>query len=158
MIAVSLKERVGWRVALMMEFKVGMRLLITYHKNKVRKKWDKFLLSYSGRTGHTRYWRDWSSDVCSSDLQSIMITPATLATFAPRSEGMQAFARWFEVYSWPYYLVFTLLIIFFTYFYTAIIYNPVDIAENLKKQGAFVPGVKPGARTADYIDRIMGRR
>jgi preprotein translocase subunit SecY len=89
--------------------------------------------------------------------QSIMIIPATVATFSPRSEGLQAFARWFEVYSWPYYLVFTVLIIFFTYFYTAIIYNPVDIAENLKKQGAFVPGVKPGARTADYIDRVMGR-
>jgi len=88
--------------------------------------------------------------------QSIMILPATLATFAP-NEGVKSFARWFEVYSLPYYVVFTVLIIFFTYFYTAIIYNPVDIAENLKKQGAFVPGVKPGARTADYIDRVMGR-
>ncbi|HEX6751218.1 MAG TPA: preprotein translocase subunit SecY [Longimicrobium sp.] len=88
--------------------------------------------------------------------QSIMILPATVATFA-RSDRMKAFAQWFEVYSLPYYVVFTLLIIFFTYFYTAIIYNPVDIAENLKKQGAFVPGVKPGARTAEYIDRVMSR-
>ena len=89
--------------------------------------------------------------------QSIMIIPATVAAFAPRNQGLQSFARWFEVYSWPYYLVFTVLIIFFTYFYTAIIYNPVDIAENLKKQGAFVPGVKPGARTAEYVDRVMSR-
>jgi preprotein translocase subunit SecY len=88
--------------------------------------------------------------------QSIMILPATLSTFT-RSEGMKRFSDFFAVYTWPYYVVFTLLIIFFTYFYTAIIYNPVDIAENLKKQGAFVPGVKPGARTADYIDRVMGR-
>ena len=50
-----------------------------------------------------------------------------------------------------------MLIVFFTYFYTAIIFNPVDLAENLKKQGAFVPGVKPGARTAEYIDRILTR-
>ena len=88
--------------------------------------------------------------------QSIMILPATLSTFT-RSEAMKRFSDVFAVYTWPYYLVFTLLIIFFTYFYTAIIYNPVDIAENLKKQGAFVPGVKPGVRTADYIDRVMGR-
>ncbi|HEX8904133.1 MAG TPA: SecY family transport protein, partial [Longimicrobiaceae bacterium] len=88
--------------------------------------------------------------------QSIMIVPATLATFT-RSEGLKGFAQFFEVFSLPYYIVFTLLIIFFTYFYTAIIYNPVDIAENLKKQGAFVPGVKPGARTAEYVDRVMSR-
>jgi preprotein translocase subunit SecY len=88
--------------------------------------------------------------------QSIMIFPATLATFSS-SPGLQSFARWFDVYSIPYYGILTLLIVFFTYFYTAIIYNPVDIAENLKKQGAFVPGVKPGARTAEYIDRVMTR-
>ncbi|HYJ79428.1 MAG TPA: preprotein translocase subunit SecY [Longimicrobiaceae bacterium] len=88
--------------------------------------------------------------------QSIMIFPATLATFSS-SEGLQRFARWFDVNTVPYYAVLTVLIVFFTYFYTAIIYNPVDIAENLKKQGAFVPGVKPGARTAEYIDRVMTR-
>ncbi|MFL5538020.1 MAG: preprotein translocase subunit SecY [Longimicrobiaceae bacterium] len=88
--------------------------------------------------------------------QSIMIVPATASTFF-RNDRVKAVADFFQVYSLPYYVLFTLLIIFFTYFYTAIIYNPVDIAENLKKQGAFVPGVKPGARTAEYVDRVMGR-
>jgi len=88
--------------------------------------------------------------------QSIMIVPATAANFT-RSESVKAFADFFQVFSIPYYVLFTLLIIFFTYFYTAIIYNPVDIAENLKKQGAFVPGVKPGTRTAEYVDRVMSR-
>ena len=50
-----------------------------------------------------------------------------------------------------------MLIIFFTYFYTSIIFNPVDLAENLKKQGGFIPGVKPGAATADYIDDVLSR-
>jgi preprotein translocase subunit SecY len=50
-----------------------------------------------------------------------------------------------------------LLILFFTYFYTSIIFNPVDLAENLKKQGAFIPGVKPGSRTAEYIDHVLSR-
>ncbi len=48
-------------------------------------------------------------------------------------------------------------IIFFTYFYTSIIFNPVDLAENLKKQGGFIPGVKPGAKTAEYIDNVVSR-
>jgi preprotein translocase subunit SecY len=56
-----------------------------------------------------------------------------------------------------YYGTYTVLIFFFTYFYTSIIFNPVDLAENLKKQGAFIPGVKPGARTAEYIDRVLSR-
>jgi len=88
--------------------------------------------------------------------QSIMIVPATLGQITD-SGWMNSLADTFAVNSWPYYLAFTVLIIFFTYFYTAIIYNPVDIAENLKKQGAFVPGIKPGARTAEYIDRVMSR-
>ena len=50
-----------------------------------------------------------------------------------------------------------ILIVFFAYFYTSIIFNPVDLAENLKKQGGFIPGVKPGAATADYIDDVLSR-
>jgi preprotein translocase subunit SecY len=88
--------------------------------------------------------------------QSIMIVPATAGQFSDAG-WLKAISDTFAVNTWPYYLTFTVLIVFFTYFYTAIIYNPVDIAENLKKQGAFVPGVKPGARTAEYIDRVMTR-
>jgi len=88
--------------------------------------------------------------------QSLIIVPGTIAAFAGGG-FIASFARFFDYGTWPYYIAFTLLIIFFTYFYTAIIFNPVDLAENLKKQGAFVPGVKPGARTAEYIDRILSR-
>jgi preprotein translocase subunit SecY len=88
--------------------------------------------------------------------QSIMIVPATLAQFSNRP-ALRSFSDFFAVNAWPYNVAFALLIIFFTFFYTAIIYNPVDIAENLKKQGAFVPGIKPGANTANYIDRVMTR-
>jgi preprotein translocase subunit SecY len=54
-------------------------------------------------------------------------------------------------------VVEAVLIIFFTYFYTSIIFNPIDLAENLKKQGGFIPGVKPGTKTAEYIDEVMSR-
>ena len=63
----------------------------------------------------------------------------------------------FQPGSTVYYVSYALLIIFFTYFYTSIIFNPLDIAENLKKQGGFIPGVKPGAATADYIDTVLTR-
>ncbi|MQA90689.1 MAG: preprotein translocase subunit SecY [Gemmatimonas sp.] len=88
--------------------------------------------------------------------QSIIIVPGTLATFWTQP-WIQNFSTWFAYGTAPYYVSFAILVIFFTYFYTAIIFNPVDLAENLKKQGAFVPGVKPGARTAEYIDRVLTR-
>jgi preprotein translocase subunit SecY len=56
-----------------------------------------------------------------------------------------------------YYVLSAGLILFFTYFYTSIIFNPIDLAENLKKQGGFIPGVKPGAKTAEYIDYVVSR-
>jgi preprotein translocase subunit SecY len=88
--------------------------------------------------------------------QSIIIVPGTFATFSD-NQYIASVANWFQYGTWPYYVSFGLLVVFFTYFYTAIIFNPVDLAENLKKQGAFVPGVKPGARTAEYIDRVLSR-
>ena len=53
--------------------------------------------------------------------------------------------------------MYAILILFFSYFYTAIIFNPVDLAENLKKQGGFIPGVKPGSKTAEYIDDVVSK-
>jgi len=87
--------------------------------------------------------------------QSFIIVPGTLAAFSS-SPFLQELAELFQP-GWLYYLTYGLLILFFTYFYTAIIFNPVDLAENLKKQGGFIPGVKPGARTAEYIDHVLTR-
>jgi preprotein translocase subunit SecY len=88
--------------------------------------------------------------------QSFIIVPGTLAAFT--SSGLIAdISDMFQPGNWLYYGTYGILTIFFTYFYTAIIFNPVDLAENLKKQGAFIPGVKPGSRTAEYIDRILTR-
>ena len=87
--------------------------------------------------------------------QSFIIVPGTLAAFST-SPFLQELAELFQP-GWLYYASYGLLILFFTYFYTAIIFNPVDLAENLKKQGGFIPGVKPGTRTAEYIDRVLTR-
>ena len=89
--------------------------------------------------------------------QSFIVVPGTIAQLAGQAGGFwDTMAQIFQPGP-VYYVTYGLLIVFFTYFYTAIIFNPVDLAENLKKQGAFIPGVKPGARTAEYIDRVLTR-
>ncbi|NIM52024.1 MAG: preprotein translocase subunit SecY, partial [Gemmatimonadales bacterium] len=88
--------------------------------------------------------------------QAIIVVPGTIATFS-NLPALSAMTEMFNPGSTVYYVSYALLIIFFTYFYTSIIFNPLDIAENLKKQGGFIPGVKPGAATADYIDQVLTR-
>ncbi len=88
--------------------------------------------------------------------QSFIIVPGTLAAFSSAT-FISELAEMFQPGNWLYYISYGILTVFFTYFYTAIIFNPVDLAENLKKQGAFIPGVKPGSRTAEYIDRVLTR-
>jgi preprotein translocase subunit SecY len=88
--------------------------------------------------------------------QALIIVPGTIATFS-NLPWLRAMSDAFAPGTAVYYISYAILIVFFTYFYTSIIFNPVDIAENLKKQGGFVPGVKPGAATADYIDNVLSR-
>ncbi len=88
--------------------------------------------------------------------QSLIIVPGTIATFSG-IEWLKRFAEYFNTTSIWYVVTSAVLIVFFAYFYTSIIFNPVDLAENLKKQGGFIPGVKPGAATADYIDEVLSR-
>lgn len=90
--------------------------------------------------------------------QALMFLPATVAQFFPQSEFWQStggsLSDWQSV---PYNIIFALLIILFTYFYTSITVNPADISDQLKRNGGFIPGVKPGKKTAEYIDTIMTR-
>ena len=88
--------------------------------------------------------------------QSIILFPATISSFMPHS-GLQQFASWVQRGHMTYYAIYAFLIIFFCYFYTAIVFNPVDVAENLKKHGGFVPGIRPGKETADYLDYVLTR-
>ncbi|MGH7548440.1 MAG: preprotein translocase subunit SecY [Gemmatimonadales bacterium] len=88
--------------------------------------------------------------------QSLIIVPGTIAQFSG-NQTLKHLAEYFNVTSPLYILTSAVLIVFFAYFYTSIIFNPVDLAENLRKQGGFIPGVKPGAATADYIDDVLSR-
>lgn len=87
--------------------------------------------------------------------QAIMFVPSTIITFLPDSDFMVTVQGWFSMDSWFYWIFYGLMIVFFTYFYTAIALNPVEVAENLKKQGGFIPGVRPGKKTSEYLDNIL---
>ncbi len=88
--------------------------------------------------------------------QSVIVVPGAFAQFSANPTA-QRISEMLSPGTWLYYVLSVVLIVTFTYFYTAIIFNPVDLSENLKKQGGFIPGVKPGSKTADYIDHVMSR-
>jgi preprotein translocase subunit SecY len=89
---------------------------------------------------------------------SILILPSTFAGFFPDNP----FAQWMQSNFAPgangvWEAIYALFIVFFTYFYTAVVLNPNDLAENMRKYGGFVPGIRPGKKTAEYIDRVLTR-
>jgi preprotein translocase subunit SecY len=88
--------------------------------------------------------------------QTIIIVPGTLASFT-KNPLLTEVANFFYPGSLAYSIVFSFMVLLFSYFYTSIIFNSVDLSENLKKQGGFIPGVKPGASTAEYIDAVLSR-
>jgi preprotein translocase subunit SecY len=90
--------------------------------------------------------------------QALMFIPSSVAQFFPDSSSWQGFFSGFLNYtSFTYNLTFFLMIVLFTYFYTAITINPSQIADDLKRNGGFIPGIKPGRKTADFIDAVMSR-
>jgi preprotein translocase subunit SecY len=89
--------------------------------------------------------------------QTLMFIPNTILYFFPQSEFLASVTRLFQYDSWFYATVYFLMIVGFTYFYTAVIFNPKDMADNMKKQGGFIPGVKPGQHTSDYIEYSLTR-
>lgn len=89
--------------------------------------------------------------------QSIMFIPNTVLSFFPDAPWAVSLSHFFSDRSFFYAFFYGTIIIFFTYFYTAIAFNPRDVADNMKKQGGFIPGVRPGKQTAEYIDAILTR-
>ncbi|MEA3500555.1 MAG: preprotein translocase subunit SecY [Candidatus Marinimicrobia bacterium] len=89
--------------------------------------------------------------------QALVFIPNSIGMWFENVEWLQSGMRYFNVNHPVYWVVFGLLIVFFTYFYTAIAFNPTEVADNMKKHGGFIPGIRPGKRTAGYIDNILTR-
>ena len=87
---------------------------------------------------------------------SILMFPAQIGNMAG-SGWLQEFAAVLNPTDWRYNLIFTILVVFFAFFYTSVVFNPVDVADNLKKSGGFIPGIRPGKNTAQYIEKVLSR-
>ena len=139
-------------------------VLITQGMRKIPVQYAKRVVGrrvYGGQSTHIPLRVNTSGVMPIIFAQAIMFLPSTLAGFMPNSEIMQniaiAFSPSMTWQSMPYWVLYSLLVIFFAYFYTAIVFNPIDLADNMKRQGGFIPGVRPGKRTAEYIDRVLTR-
>lgn len=89
--------------------------------------------------------------------QSVILFPATIAGFFPKAGALTSIASHLTQGTIVYSLIYAFMILFFTFFYTAITFNPIEVSENLQKFGGFVPGIRPGKNTAEYLDYIMTR-
>ncbi len=126
------------------------RLPVQYPKRVVGRK------MYSGQSTHLPLKINTSGVIPPIFASSIMMFPATIVSFITVS-WMQDLINSLRPGSIHYELLYVIMIFFFCYFYTAITFDPVDVAENIKKQGGFIPGMRPGKRTADYIDKVLTR-
>ncbi|HEY2487799.1 MAG TPA: preprotein translocase subunit SecY [Candidatus Binataceae bacterium] len=109
---------------------------------------------YGGQSSHLPLKINTSGVIPPIFASSILVFPATIGTFMPQfKDYVQFLAPGGLVYD----ILYVVLIVFFCYFYTAVTFNPVDVADNLKKHGGFIPGIRPGRFTAEYIDRVLSR-
>ena len=112
---------------------------------------------YGGQSTYLPLKVDHSGVIAIIFASSVIMFPATIAQYFQNNLIMETIAGWLSPGTIPHNFLYIIFIIFFCYFYTAITFNPVDIAENVKKYGGFIPGVRPGKPTADFIDRILTR-
>ena len=111
---------------------------------------------YGGSSTHLPLRVNTSGVIPPIFASSLLMFPATIANFVDQPWA-QSVAMMLSPGAFVYDAFYILLIIFFCYFYTAVQFNPVDVADNMKKYGGYIPGIRPGKRTADYIDRVLTR-
>ncbi|MFK7986177.1 MAG: preprotein translocase subunit SecY [Sandaracinaceae bacterium] len=137
-------------IAVIVFFERGQRRLpIHYAKRMVGRK------LYGGQTSHLPLRVNMSGVIPPIFASSLLMFPQQLANY--QIPGMQEVNDAIQPGSWQFTTISTIMIIFFCFFYTAVTFQPVEVADNLKKQNAFIPGVRPGKQTADYIDRVVTR-
>ncbi len=127
------------------------RIPVQYAKRVVGRK------IYGGQASHIPLGVNIAGVIPIIFAQSIIMFPGTIAAFFKDFTFMQSIALALSPGHILHMTLYTVIIIFFTYFYTAIVLNPVDVAENMKKSGGFIPGIRPGKRTAEFIDRVLTR-
>jgi preprotein translocase subunit SecY len=126
------------------------RIPVSYTKRQVGRK------MYAGTQSYLPLKINVSGVIPPIFASSILMFPNQLANMSG-SKWMQEFASIMHPADWRYNTIFTILNIFFAFFYTSVVFNPVDVADNLKKSGGFIPGIRPGKNTAQYIEHVLSR-
>ena len=126
------------------------RVPVQYTKRQVGRK------MYSGSQSYLPLKLNVSGVIPPIFASSILMFPAQIAGMS-KNNMLSEFSSILNRSDWRYNLLFTTLVVFFSFFYTSVVFNPVDVADNLKKSGGFVPGIRPGKHTAQYIERVLSR-
>lgn len=137
---------------------IAFVVLITQGIRKIPVQYAKRVIGrkvYGGTTQHIPIRINTAGVMPIIFAQAILFIPTTLIQFFPSSPFAMGVAKFFDYRSLSHAIIFGLMIVIFTYFYTAIAFNPRDVADTMKKQGGFIPGVRPGRNTSDYIDNIL---
>jgi preprotein translocase subunit SecY len=127
------------------------RIPIQYAKRQVGRR------LYGGQSTHLPLKINTSGVIPPIFASSLLMAPLTIITFLPANAFSDQIRNLLGRGSLVYYLFYVGLIVFFCFFYTAVVFNPTEVAENLKKHGGYVPGIRPGTNTAEYIDRVLTR-
>ena len=113
-----------------------------------------------------RWWVAFASLVSSVGMFIVWLGFAAIGIVAmsvsprdstPEIQMVQTISGWLSPGNWLHDVIYVILIIFFAFFYTAVVFNPVDVADNMKKAGGYIPGIRPGQKTAEYIERVLSR-
>jgi preprotein translocase subunit SecY len=133
--------------------------LVTQGQRKIAVQYARRIVGrkiYGGQSTYIPLKVDTAGVIAIIFAQSIILFPATLASFIP-NPYFQRFAEGLVRGHLWYTMIYAVLIIFFCYFYTAIVFNPLDLAENMKKYGGFIPGIRPGTSTSEFLNAVMTR-
>ncbi|HEX9910530.1 MAG TPA: preprotein translocase subunit SecY, partial [Desulfatiglandales bacterium] len=141
---------------------VGFIVLVERGQRRIPVQYAKRVVGrrmYGGQTTHLPLKINTAGVIPPIFASSIIMFPATIANFMNVKEfpWLQTIVNFLSPGHVVYELIFVAFVIFFCYFYTAVHFNPVDVADNMKKYGGFIPGIRPGKNTADYIDRVLTR-
>jgi len=146
-------------MAVLLVFVVFSVILITQGQRKIPVQYARRIVGrkiFGGQSTYIPLKVDTAGVIAIIFAQSIILFPATIASFIPNptfQRWAQGLVRGHALYT----IVYALMIIFFCYFYTAIVFNPLDLSENMKKYGGFIPGIRPGSSTAEFLDYVMTR-
>lgn len=127
------------------------RIPVQYSKRVVGRK------LYGGQATHLPIKVDLSGVLPIIFAQSIAAIPATLCAFVTKWQSSWVMTHIFDTNTWPYAVIYFALIIFFSYFYSTIQFNPIEVANNLKKNGGFIPGYRPGKPTSEFIQKVLNK-